>query len=107
MDQKQLFGKNSTNNTKQTSQAPVVTPKKAFPKLNLNDGFDWETAKAECIFWHRIQLGTHIKQLSNQKSLETFMLTLEREKKVKQGISLPEIATWEMLLKKNERPTSR
>ncbi len=108
MNQKRLFGQpNSTENTKSTSQAPVVPPKKAFPKLNLSDGFDSETAKAECIFWHRIQLGTYIKQLNSEKSLQTFMQTLDREKKIKQGISLPEIATWDLLIKKNERSTSR
>lgn len=108
MNQKQLFGQSSSNSSNvSTTKAPAITSKKPFPKLALQDGFDTELAKTECIFWHRIQLGSHIKQLNNVKSLKTFMQTLESEKKIKQGLSLPEIATWQLLLKKNERPSSR
>lgn len=108
MNQKQLFGQPSSNTQSVASvKTPPIASKKPFPKLSLQDGFDAETAKAECIFWHRIQLGTHIKQLNQDKSLKTFMQILENEKKIKQGISSPEIATWQLLLKKNERPFSR
>lgn len=108
MNQKQLFGQSSSNSSHTSrTNAPAIIPKKPFPKLALQDGFDTEMAKAECIFWHRISLGSHIKQLNNDKSLKIFMQTLENEKKIKQGLSSPEIITWQLLLKKNERPSSR